>query len=73
MGNKEYAMYHPFNMEKLQVVQEELPEISAYFYLANQLLNMENEDEYRKIANRVLAEYPSGKLNDKLKEKFKHK
>ena len=70
MVNKEYIEYRPFNMEKLQVAAVELPEKSAYYYIANHLLNLENKSGYKKICNRMMQKYPDEELNDKLKERF---
>jgi hypothetical protein len=68
--NKEYVLYNPFSMEKLRFAAEELPDASLYYYLGNQFLYVDVTDEYKEICQWMIAQYPNGELNDKLKEKY---
>lgn len=70
LSEKKFSVYHPFDMAKLILAVEELPANYAYYYVANQFLQMENPDEYREFCNRFLEQYPDGELNKQLKEKF---
>lgn len=67
----EYIKYHPFNMEKVSVITEELPNNSLYYYVVNHLLIGDIDDERKMIAKEMIERYSDGELNDKLKGKFK--
>lgn len=68
---KEYTEYRAFDFDKFLVVMDELPKESAYYYIANNLLKNTDKDALEKIIDIFLYNYPSGELNEKIKEKFK--
>ena len=70
-ANKEYVVYNPFSKEKSRFAWEELPEVSIYYYLANQLFHVDSTDEYMGLYDMLITHYPDGELNDKLNEKYK--
>jgi hypothetical protein len=67
----EYIKYHPFDIEKISFVTKELPANTLYYYIANHLLIGVINEEFKMIAKSIIAKYPDGGLNKKLKEKFK--
>jgi hypothetical protein len=71
INNGEFVKYHPFNVEKVSVLTEELPINSLYYYITNHLLIGEINKEGKMIAKKIIKIYPDGELNDKLIEKFK--
>lgn len=67
---KEYVVYKQFDTEKFDFALKELPEISKYYYLANNLLQAEKSHDFKNIADRLIADYPDGELNSMLIEKY---
>ncbi len=70
LSDGEYKPYHPFDMSKLELVVEELPNSSAYYYLANQFLHTNEIEQFASICERFLEMYPDWELNKKLKKKY---
>jgi hypothetical protein len=62
--------YYAFNKEKFQFASSELPVISRYYYLANQLLHQEKTIENKDLLIQLVKEYPNGVLNEDLKDKY---
>ena len=62
--------YYAFNKDKFQFAVSELPEMSQYYYLANQLLHQENTIENKDLSIELVQKYSNGDLNDKLEEKY---
>lgn len=67
---KEYVVYKQFDREKFEFAIKELPEISKYYYLANNLLQAEKSLDFKNLADRLITDYPDGELNSKLIEKY---
>ncbi|MEM6379024.1 MAG: hypothetical protein AAF705_12485 [Bacteroidota bacterium] len=70
---KEYTRYRPFDMEKLTIVMDEFPKASAYYYIANNLLQTKDEAQFAEIIGRLLEIFPDVELNDRLIAKFEVK
>ncbi len=62
--------YYAFNKEKFQFTMSELPEISKYYYVANQLLHQEKTIENKELSIQLVKKYPEGELNEKLEKKY---
>ncbi len=69
LGNS--SEYYAFNKDKFQFAASELPGISKYYYLANQLLHQEKTIENKELSIQLVQKYPNGDLNEKLEEKFR--
>ncbi|MCG2615176.1 hypothetical protein LZZ85_12825 [Terrimonas sp. NA20] len=67
--NSQLITYKEFDKEKFEFALQELPSASRYFYLANNLLHLNNGKE-KELADRLIALYPGGELNDKLRGKY---
>ncbi|MBN2612350.1 MAG: hypothetical protein JXB00_12395 [Bacteroidales bacterium] len=67
---KKYIIYKAFDKEKYEFAILELPEISKYYYLANNLLFSDNSSDFKNLANRLIKDYPNGELNNDLIEKY---
>lgn len=68
--NKEYNSYYSFSLEKFQVVTNEFPLESAYYYIANNLLKAEETEQFKRILGPFLELFPNGELNERIKTKF---
>lgn len=64
-----YIVYNEFDKEKYDLAMVELPEKSRYSYLANNILN--SDEDNKNLADRLMTEFPNGALNNKLTEKYK--
>lgn len=62
--------YYKFNEEKYELVKRELPKVSQYHYLANQLLHQKNTEKNQTLTIQLIKENPQGDLNDKLRHKI---
>lgn len=71
VNNKKLIVYMSFNTEKYDLAEKELPNLAKYYYLANNLLFANCNEESFKLFERLLEKYPAGELNDKLLEKYK--
>jgi hypothetical protein len=67
----EYIIYKEFDKEKYDYALKELPEISRYFYLSNNLLHLDNTLDNKNMADKLVRDYPNGDLNNKLIMKYK--
>jgi hypothetical protein len=67
---KSLIVYKQFDTEKFEFALQELPQVSKYYYLANNLLQSNNIEANKKLLERLILEYPEGKLNNKLIEKY---
>ena len=61
--NKEYIEHNDFSLKKGKTAFEILPEESAYYYLANQLLQTIRTED---VVIELIQGFPDGELNDKL-------
>lgn len=69
--NKKFSVFNKFSMQKCKIAIRELPEKSAYYYLAGQLLQtLRTEDFAEDLAIATIKKFPDGELNDKLMEKY---
>jgi hypothetical protein len=64
------TVYKQFDAEKFEFALQELPQVSKYYYLANNLLQSNNIEANKKLYERLILEYPEGELNNKLIEKY---
>jgi hypothetical protein len=71
IANKQYKKYNTLSRSKLKVVTENLPENSAYYYVANQFLLNDAASEFNGLIKKFILRHPDGELNSKLKEKYK--
>lgn len=71
LNNKKLTIHVPFDSEKYDLATKELPNLSKYYYLANNLLFANCNDESIELFKRLAEEYPDKELNDKLIEKYK--
>ena len=62
--------YKEFDKEKFDFALKELPQVSKYYYLANNLLHLNNHEQSRELAIALIELYPNGELNDKLLVKY---
>ncbi len=62
--------YYSFSKDKFKFAVSELPEISQYHYLANQLLHQGNTIENKDLSIQLIQKYSNGELNKKLEEKY---
>jgi len=67
----ELTIFKTFDKEKFDFVLKELPQPSKYYYLVNNLLYTDCNEETEELYTRLIKEYPDGELNDKLTEKYK--
>lgn len=65
-----YLAYNVFNKDKYELALKELPEISQYYYLANNLLHTDSKQKFIDLYHDIIMRYPNGELNIKLKEKY---
>jgi hypothetical protein len=69
--NKKFSAYNEFSRQKCKTAIRELPQESAYYYLAGQLLQtVRNEDFVEELVIATIKKFPGGELNDKLMEKY---
>ena len=62
--------YKEFDKEKFDFALKELPQVSKYYYLANNLLYLNYNEQSRELVTRLIDLYPNGELNDKLLKKY---
>jgi hypothetical protein len=62
--------YQTLDQEKFDFALKELPKASRYFYLANNLLLLTDNEKVKELATRLMILYPDGQLNDKLLKKY---
>lgn len=63
-------IYKEFDKEKFDFALKEVPQASKYYYLANNLLHLNCNEETKKLVTRLVVLFPDGKLNDKLSKKY---
>ena len=61
----EYVIYKEFDNEKFEFAMNELPEVSKYSYLANNILH-KNTNIDSKLIRMLIQKFPDGELNDQL-------
>ncbi|AOW08523.1 hypothetical protein [Flavobacterium gilvum] len=80
IANKEYKKFNPFSPKKVEIIGSKLPEKSAYYYIANQCLLIDDDasefiindsNVLKKLAKKIIVHFPNGELNSKLREKYK--
>ena len=62
--------YKEFDKEKFDFALKELPQVSKYYYLANNLLHINYDEQSTELATALIELYPNGGLNDKLLAKY---
>ncbi|WP_308991349.1 hypothetical protein QLS71_001255 [Mariniflexile litorale] len=62
--------YKEFDKEKFDFALKELPQTSKYYYLANNLLHLNYNEQTKELVTTLIDLYPDGKLNDKLLKKY---
>jgi hypothetical protein len=67
---KELIAYKEFDQEKFEFALQELPKASRYFYLANNLLYLNDDGKAKDLVARLIELYPGGELNDKLRGRY---
>lgn len=65
-------IYKGFDKEKFDFALKELPQASKYYYLANNILHLNQNNESKDLATRLIDLYPNGRLNDKLLQKYNY-
>lgn len=69
--NLMFLNFYEFSMSKCKTAINELPEMSAYYYLAGQLLHtMRTESFVEDLVISTIKKFPEGELNDLLLEKY---
>ncbi|WP_379090011.1 hypothetical protein [Pedobacter sp. UC225_65] len=63
-------IYKEFDKEKFDFALKELPKASRYYYLANNLLHLNDNEKTKELVTRLINLYPNGELNDKLLKKY---
>lgn len=66
----ELTIFKTFDKEKFDLALIELPQPSRYYYLANNLLYANCNEETEELYTRLIEYYPEGELNNKLTEKY---
>jgi hypothetical protein len=64
------SVYKQFDSEKFEFALQELPQVSKYYYLANNLLKLSNIEANKELCEKLILKYPEGELNNKLTEKY---
>ncbi|WP_316794216.1 hypothetical protein [Pedobacter frigoris] len=57
----ELIIYKEFDAEKFDFALKELPQASKYYYLANNLLHLDYNEEAKDLITRLISLYPNGK------------
>ena len=66
---RKLILFKEFDKEKFDFAFNELPEASKYYYLANNLLYSNANEQTKELVARLVCEYPDGEFNDKLSKK----
>ncbi|MEQ6121766.1 hypothetical protein [Reichenbachiella sp. MALMAid0571] len=64
------VVYKEFDKEKYELASSQLPPLSKYSYLANNLLHSNMNQQTKTLSKKLIEEYPDGELNDKLLNKY---
>ncbi len=81
LHHKSYKRYYDYDLNKIRGVIQRFPKESAYYFLANYLLDlknnrqemekeMKNKDAVEELILGILKHYPNGELNQKIMEKY---
>jgi len=67
---KKLITYKEFDREKFDFALKELPQVSKYYYLANNLLYLKYNGQLNELVTKLTDLYPNGELNDELLKKY---